>query len=965
MTAPLVAYRAIAGQRDFDVPFPYINSSHVEVRVNSNSVPILEWVSQSRLRLSVPPGADAYVEIRRNTPIDDALVDFQNGAVLTEEDLNTAILQLLYKQQEVTALYDASLVAAQVRLAAANGIPVSPEDVANQLANLVLEDQVLASFQQRINDIDANSDAIALTSQDIIDLSTSITGEIGALAAQITDPTNGNVRLKTLLDTLRADHTTLSGVVDGLLSLGNGEGIASIIQQEADARISGDEALAALISLIGAKSGDNSSFILDLAKVKVSPLESLATRLSTISSNTAANAAAITNEANTRTTAIAAEATQRNALNTSLTNAINNEASTRAAAILSEQTARSTALAAEATARTQLGATLTGLINGEATSRAAAITTEQQARISGDAAEANQRQLLGASLTTAIEDETTAREAAILTEQNARVTAIASEAAARQSLGASLTTAINNEATTRAAAIQSEQTARANAITAEAQARNTLAATLRSESDADIAAADTQIRTDVTAQIQAETNARVTALSAEATARNLVRSDLTTMINGETSARTAAITSEANTRASADSVFAGNFTLLGAKNAGSTAFVLNESTVQVAGGVSLGTRLSGIDTSVGNVSAAVANEQTARSTADSALSTSINTVSTNVGNLSATVSTLSSSLNGVSAKYGVSLNVNGHITGFVQNNNGTTGDFLILADKFAIVDPNNGNPFTPFEVSGGVVRIKDAQIGTLTVGKLSSGTLNADMNVGSGRIVFDNGVSMKVQGVGFGTANQFIEWFGPKRAINTCSEANATYYLKMDGSAYFGGSLSAGILKNAYQTSDLSTNASITTPAFGSNGGTINVVLSYYWSATLSKTYAATTTGRNQWNADVATFGGSGSPDSFSGTIANGGTVDVALSRSVNGGGLTQVTTLTINGGTISFDGTAPVVGDSPGSAVFTQVFGGSLTYTDPASLAQDRIFSASITNNTINRYLANQQQRLGIVATE
>lgn len=747
MTAPLVAYRAIAGQRDFDVPFPYINSSHVEVRVNSISVPILEWVSQSRLRLSVPPGADAYVEIRRNTPIDDALVDFQNGAVLTEEDLNTAILQLLYKQQEVTALYDASLVAAQVRLAAANGIPVSPENVANELANLVLEDQVLASFQQRINDIDANSDAIAMTSQEIIDLSESITGDIAQISDLIADPVNGNARLKTLLDTLRADHTTLSGVVDGLLSLDDGQGIATIIQQEADARIDGDTALAATISLIGAKSGDNSSFILDLQKVKVSPLESLATRLSTISSSTANNAAAITNEANTRTTAIAAEATQRNALNTALTNAINNEASTRAAAILTEQTARSTAIAAEAAART--------------------------------------------------------------------------------ALAASFTTALNNEASTRAAAITAEQTARANAITAEANARNTLAATLRAESDADIATADTQLRTDVAAQIQAETNARVTALSAEAAARSLVRSDLTTLVNGETTARNAAITAESTTRASADNVFANNFTLLGAKNAGSTAFVLNESTVQVAGGVSLGTRLSGIDTSIGSVNSAVVDEQTARSTADSALSTSINTVSTTVGNLSASVSTLSSSLNGVSAKYGVSLNVNGHITGFVQNNNGTTGDFLILADKFAIVDPGNGTPFTPFEVSGGIVRIKEAQIGSLTIGKLSSGSLNADMNVGTGRIIFDNGVVMKVQGIGFGTNNQFIEWFGPKRAINTCSESNATYYLKTNGSAYFGGALSTGVLKNSAQTTLLAANASVVVGPFGSNGGSRIVSLGY------------------------------------------------------------------------------------------------------------------------------------------
>ena len=722
MTAPLVAYRAIAGQRDFDVPFPYLNLSHVEVRVNSISVPILEWVSQSRLRLSVPPGADAYVEIRRNTPIDDALVDFQNGAVLTEEDLNTAILQLLYKQQEVTALYDASLVAAQVRLAAANGLVVSPEDVADQLANLVLEDQVLASFQQRINDIDANSDAIALTAGEIVDLSNSVTDEIGTLAAQITDPTNGNVRLKTLLDTLRADHATLSGVVDGLLNLGDGEGIASIIQQEADARIDGDTALAALVSLIGAKSADNSSFILDLAKVKVSPLESLATRLSTISSNTASNTAAIANEANTRTTAIEAEATQRNALNTALTLALDNEGDERRAAFVSEQAARTTAIEAEATSRTQLAATLNDRIDDEAVARAAAISLEQTTRVEEIAAEASQRELLGVALTNAIGDERTEREAAILDEQSARADAISAEATARETLGANFATALEDEVSERAAAILEEQTARADAISAEATARETLAAALRSEVDADIS--------EVTAQIQAETDARVSAIDAEASARTLVRSDMTTLINGEVEARKAAITSEATTRVNADNVFANNFTLLGAKNGAGTAFILNDSTVQLTGGVSLGTRLSGIDTNIGDVAASVVDEQTARSLAESALSESINTVSTNLGNLSASVSTLSSSVDGVRARYGVSLDVNGYVTGFVQNNNGSSGTFDILADRFRVVVPGVG-PRTVFDVTeqGITMNANVAINGNLLVTGSVSGTQIANNSV--------------------------------------------------------------------------------------------------------------------------------------------------------------------------------------------------------------------------------------------
>jgi hypothetical protein len=555
MTAPLVAYTAIAGQRDFDVPFPYLNLSHVEVRVNSILVPILEWVSQSRLRLSAPPGAGSFVEIRRNTPIDDALVNFQNGAVLTEEDLNTAILQLLYKQQEVTALYDASLVAAQVRLAAANGIPVDPEDVANQLANLVLEDQVLANFRQRIADIDALAITGSLQA-----------GTIEDIAQNIADPLGNDTGLKAVLNSLRSDHELLSSIVDGLLELGDGDGIATVISNEASARIAGDTALAATIALIGAKSNDNNAFILDLNKIKVSPTESLANRLTTLAAADAATNAAITNEQNARTSALAAEATSRQQLGAALQSAINNEAATRAAAIATEQTTRATEIAAEAANRQSLGVSLTNTINGV---------------ISNTAASVNQ---------------------------------------------------------------------------------------------------------------------------------------------------------EATARAAADNVIAETVALIGAKSPDGTAFILDESKVKISNGTSLGVRLSGIDTAVGNVTAAVVNEQNARASADSALSNSINVVSTNVGNLSASVSTLSLSVDGVRARYGVSLNVNGYVTGFIQNNNGSSGSFDILADRFRVVAPGF-TPKTVFDVTAqGITMNANVTInGNLIVnGSISSTQLSANAATAGG-----------------------------------------------------------------------------------------------------------------------------------------------------------------------------------------------------------------------------------------
>jgi len=61
-------------------------------------------------------------------------------------------------------------------------------------------------------------------------------------------------------------------------------------------------------------------------------------------------------------------------------------------------------------------------------------------------------------------------------------------------------------------------------------------------------------------------------------------------------------------------------------------------------------------------------------------------------------------------RYGVSLNANGYVTGFSQNNDGTTGTFKVMADKFTVVDPSAAAGTAGvevFDVSGGYATIKN------------------------------------------------------------------------------------------------------------------------------------------------------------------------------------------------------------------------------------------------------------------
>ncbi|MFE8582948.1 phage tail protein [Sphingomonas sp. NCPPB 2930] len=189
-----------------------------------------------------------------------------------------------------------------------------------------------------------------------------------------------------------------------------------------------------------------------------------------------------------------------------------------------------------------------------------------------------------------------------------------------------------------------------------------------------------------------------------------------------------------------------------------------------------------------------------------------------------------------------------------------------------------------------------ANIGDVTAGVVRNASGSAKFDLTAGRIVFDNGSVMKVSGNGFGSSSQFIEWFGPrKNNLSECTEQNASYYLKTDGSSYFGGSLSAGTIKNAIGTTSTASNANVSTGAVGSRGGTRVVVLSYSWA----------------WYQRVD------KPQSEA--SGNDLTAQIILSR--NGA---DVATLNATG---SWDRDPAFSSDEPGD--YREAIGGSLTFTD------------------------------------
>ncbi|MBT2244582.1 hypothetical protein JQK15_13640 [Sphingobium sp. BHU LFT2] len=256
-----------------------------------------------------------------------------------------------------------------------------------------------------------------------------------------------------------------------------------------------------------------------------------------------------------------------------------------------------------------------------------------------------------------------------------------------------------------------------------------------------------------------------------------------------------------------------------------------------------------------------------------------------------------------------------------------------------------------------------ADMGTVFAGMIRNNAGSTQFDVTNGRIIFNNGSVMKVSGSGFGTNNQFIEWFGPALSnINQCSESNATSYLRNDGSAYFGGALLAGTLRNTNATSVLTNNASTTIGPFGSNGNQIVVNASWSWSSVNRADYPANATGRNNYNSAISTLQSQGYT-----IVDDGGGSGHTGYKSDNKDGSQFALTLVKNGGQaaseggctgyIGLFGVRPEPADGqPGFIEYTYTYSKSLTYTDPERSTAQRTFTASITRNFTPSGTANQR---------
>jgi hypothetical protein len=176
---------------------------------------------------------------------------------------------------------------------------------------------------------------------------------------------------------------------------------------------------------------------------------------------------------------------------------------------------------------------------------------------------------------------------------------------------------------------------------------------------------------------------------------------------------------------------ASTLSLLGAESLEGDAFILNQSTVQVTPGTSWASWETTLEASI-NSKATITQWQEVKDSTDD-----------------------------LYAKAGIQLNVNDYIIGWSLNNDGDSGEMVILADKFKIVNPLNEGlgqtPVIPFQVEGNNVYINNAFIKELTADKITAGEINVPLTL-SGSIVVPAGGYLRSGQTGYNTGTGW--WLG-------------------------------------------------------------------------------------------------------------------------------------------------------------------------------------------------------------
>ena len=338
-TANRAQFVASGNVNQFDFTFPFGKPSNLrvwlrhpvlgpqEVQAGQYSLTNPGAGPGGRITLQITPVAGTIVTIVR-VPDFKQETDFQENAEFYLETVETTFDQRTFETQRLADLVSRALVLPDADAAGsgayvAGGNRITGLGLATQPTDAVRLSQVQALVGSGGGGGGSPGTVgwpVTPPPQSVIDLIisdpslqalfTPINSQIGSLSANLLAVQNANAGLVTSVGTIQTTITSMQAEIDTLSAIsGDASNIVTLITTETTQRINQDNAIASLISRIGAADGDNVSFLLNLSTAKVSPTETLSQRFAGISASLGTNAANISTEITARATADSAIST--------------------------------------------------------------------------------------------------------------------------------------------------------------------------------------------------------------------------------------------------------------------------------------------------------------------------------------------------------------------------------------------------------------------------------------------------------------------------------------------------------------------------------------------------------------------------------------------------------------------------------------------------------------------------------
>jgi hypothetical protein len=430
-----VRYTGNGTTASYTFPFQYLNRDHVKVYVDGVAA-VFTFLNANTVTITPTPSAGKIIDIRRVTPKDTTIVNFTDGSVLLERDLDLLALFDLYIAQEAADAVGNTI---------STDLTGRWDGQAKRLGNIapaINDDEVVIK-----QTLDYEYPAVAVVAGARADIAV-VASDLGEVTGTVVD--NGLIT-EAIDVTPGAGSSYIVTVAENIADIQSVADNIDVIQ-DADT----NAASAAASATAAASSASSASTSATSATSSAASALSSKNAAATSETNAASSASSAATSAATATGQASAASGSASAAATSASNAAT--AATQAASSASNASTSATSAASSANSAAS-SATSASSSAGTATSQASAASTSASNAASSATAAASSASSASSSATAAASSASTA---------TTQATNAASSASSASSSASSATTSATNAASSASSAAVSASDAAASAASAAA-----------------------------------------------------------------------------------------------------------------------------------------------------------------------------------------------------------------------------------------------------------------------------------------------------------------------------------------------------------------------------------------------------------------------------------------------------------------------------------------------------------------